>query len=168
MKKLLILALLYGLSVTAVLADVVKPALVEINVDKDRQVKVEVRASIEALLTGINAQYKNTKDAPNAVQYDEYRKMPAVELSVAFDSFKTKFLQSVFIESGTTKLHLSIDSVEIPAIGYTKVPRISVIELTGKLPDSATALRWYYPAAFGDNAVGVRAQFFLIFENREN
>jgi hydrogenase/urease accessory protein HupE len=156
MKKLLIILLLTCLPVNAVLADVVKPALVEINVDQEGWINVEVRASIEALLTGINARYKNTKDAPNAAEYDELRKMTSDELSKAFEPFKEKFLQSVFIQSGSEKLTLSIGSVLIPPTGYTKVPRISVIELTGKIPDSVISLKWYYPAAFGDNAVRVR------------
>jgi hypothetical protein len=80
-------------------ADVVKPALVEINIDKERAVNIEVRASIEALLTGINAQYKNTQDAPNAEEYDDFRKMPSDELQLAFESFKQKFLKSVFLQA---------------------------------------------------------------------
>ena len=157
---LLLLLLISCISSQAALADVVKPALVEINVYKEGLVKVEVRASIEALLTGINAQYKNTQDAPNADEYDEFRQMPASELQQAFADFKQPFLQSIYVhainENGYVKLPLSIESVDIPAPGYTKVPRISVINLTAEIPQSALALQWYYPAKFGDNAVRVR------------
>jgi len=152
--------ILYTLCNTMVLADVVKPALVEINVDSERAVRIEVRASIEALLTGINAQYKNTQDAPNALEYDEFRKMSADDLQQAFQSFKQGFLESIFIrvksEVADKPVPLMIQSIEIPPTGYTKVPRISVIALTATLPESATALQWYYPAMFGDNAVRVR------------
>ena len=156
MKRLFTLLILYSLSLGNVMADVVKPALVEINVDSERLVVVEVRASIEALLTGINAQYKNTKDAPNADEYDELRKMSASELQQAFEPFKQDFLQAVFIEAENKKLPLSIESVDIPPTGYTKVPRISIIRLTAQLPESAENLRWYYPEKFGDNAVRVK------------
>lgn len=142
------------------MADVVKPALVEINVDTEKAIVVEIRASIEALLTGINAQYKNTKDAPNADEYDEFRQLPANELQLAFAGFKQSFLQSIYIRAVNTssneKIPLQVESVDIPPTGYTKVPRISVIRLTGKLPANADALLWYYPAKFGDNAVRVR------------
>ena len=57
-------------------ADIVKPALVEISVKTDGTFQIELRASIEALLTGINSRYKNTKDAPNAQAYDDFRVMP--------------------------------------------------------------------------------------------
>lgn len=143
------------------IADVVKPALVEINVNSDKKILVEVRASIEALLTGINAQYKNTQDAPNADEYDEFRKMRPEQLQQAFLTFQQQFLQSIFIRSGNRDLvmqdlALEIESVVIPPPGYTKVPRISVINLSAILPEDATTLQWYYPASFGDNAVRVR------------
>ena len=139
-----------------VLADVVKPALVEINVYTDRSLKVEVRASIEALLTGINAQYKNTKESPNAVEYDVYRKMPPAELMQTFTKFSLEFLQSIAVKTAGEPVKLRVASVDIPPAGYTKVPRISIITITGRLPQSADAVQWYYPAKFGDNAVRVR------------
>lgn len=156
MKKLFIIFFLVCLSCKTVLADVVKPALVEIIVDSEMSINVEVRASIEALLTGINAKYKNTRDAPTAEEYDVYRKMPPDELLLAFEPFQEKFLQSVLLAVGKEKIALQVKSVVIPPTGYTKVPRISVINLSGKLPDTAKSLKWYYPAKFGDNAVRVR------------
>jgi len=156
MKKLLFILFFNCLSYGVALADVVKPALVEINVDEDRSVIIEVRASIEALLTGINAQYKNTQDAPNAEEYDDFRKMSAADLQLAFEAFKREFLQSVFILADAEKLILEIESVVIPPTGYTKVPRISVIQLSGKLSKTSKSLKWYYPAKFGDNAVRVK------------
>ena len=156
MKKLLFILFLATLPVNYLLADVVKPALVEINIDKQRSVNIEVRASIEALLTGINAQYKNTQDAPNAEEYDDFRELPSEELQLAFESFKQEFLDSVFLQAGNSKINLEIASVEIPPTGYTKVPRISVIKLSGKLPANVESVEWYYPAKFGDNAVRVR------------
>jgi len=55
---------------TAISADVVKPALIEISVNQAGQVDIEARLSIEALLTGINSQYKNTQESPKAAEYD--------------------------------------------------------------------------------------------------
>ncbi len=156
MKRLFFILFLCCLTYSTAFADVVKPALVEINVSSERLINIEVRASIEALLTGINAKYKNTKDAPNAAEYDEFRKMPASELQRAFVSFEQPFLQSIFLKTAHQTIPLQVDSVKIPPTGYTKVPRISVIQLTAKLPESADHLQWYYPAKFGDNAVRVK------------
>ena len=158
-KFLSLFTLLYMASFFAchmAVADVVKPALIEINVDRERSIVIEIRASIEALLTGINAQYKNTKDAPNAAEYDELRKMPPAELRQVFDTFKTQFLHSIYLKAAAQELQLKINSVDIPPPGYTRVPRISIIRLSTELPLSADAIQWYYPEKFGDNAVRVR------------
>ena len=94
--KIILFLLFFGLLPSSnVIADVVKPALVEINVNSEKMISIEVRASIEALLTGINSTYKNTQDAPNAGEYDEFRQMSATELKLAFDAFKEKFIDSI-------------------------------------------------------------------------
>ncbi len=155
-KKLLVAFFLILIN-TLASADVVKPALIEINVNKQGQIDVEIRASIEALLTGINGKYKNTNDAPNAAEYDVLRKMQDIELQLEFNKFKAKFLESVrLIDADGNKVELTVEKVKIPEPGYTKVPRISVINLKGKVDISAQSLTWYYPMAFGDNAVRLR------------
>lgn len=134
----------------------VKPALVEINIHSNGSVDIEIRASIEALLTGINAQYKNTKDAPTADDYDVLRAMPPKELEKQFTVFHQSMLDSLNLSTEAGKIALTITAITIPEPGYTKVPRISAIELNGQILTSAEKLQWYYPARFGDNAVRVR------------
>ncbi len=138
------------------LADIVKPALVEISVNTNGTYQLEVRASIEALLTGINARYKNTLDAPNAAEYDELRVLPAEALLQAFKPFHTRFTREVKLFFDGQQAPLTISRVDIPEPGYTKVPRISVIYLEGNITRSIENVSWYYPARFGDNAVRVR------------
>ncbi|MGB5179609.1 MAG: HupE/UreJ family protein [Gammaproteobacteria bacterium] len=137
-------------------ADVVKPALVEISINTDGSYHIEVRASLEALLTGINTRYRNTQEAPNAAAYDELRALPADELAVAFKPFESEFTQRVKLAFDGERVPLSITRLEIPEPGYTKVPRISVITLAGHIDRSASSVTWYYPERFGDNAVRVR------------
>jgi hypothetical protein len=139
-----------------VLADVVRPALIEISVFTSGKASIEIRASIEALLTGINGRFKNTIEAPTAEQYDVYREMQADELTVAFEPFREKFLAGVDLKLDGVSAELAIDKVEIPEPGYTKVPRISVITLTTRVDRSARQLTWYYPLSFGDHATRVR------------
>ena len=137
-------------------ADIVKPALVEISVKTDGTFQIELRASIEALLTGINSRYKNTKDAPNAQAYDDLRVLPPEQLRQAFRSFENDFLQEVKIAFDNEPQKFHIRAVDIPEPGYVKVPRISLIIVEGEVPTTARSLTWYYPAQFGDNAVRVR------------
>jgi hydrogenase/urease accessory protein HupE len=152
----LYLVLLFVFALPGARADVVKPALVEIIAERSGHITIEARVSVEALLTGINARYKNTQDAPNAAEYDFYREMPAEELREHFEPFKDRFLENIFLRVGEQKVPLVIDDVDIPPTGYTKVPRISTIYLTGSLPEGADSLQWYYPARFGDNAVRLK------------
>ena len=137
-------------------ADVVRPALVEISLNTDGTYRIEVRASIEALLTGINANYKNTQDSPMADAYDALRVLSKQELEKAFTPFKARFTEIVELRFDGEPAPLRITGLDIPEPGYTKVPRISLIVLEGQADRSASVVDWYYPASFGDNAVRVR------------
>ena len=137
-------------------ADVVKPALVEISVHRDGRVAIELRASIEALVTGIDGRWRNTQDAPQAEAYDALRVLDPEALRPHWDAFAPTLLQGVELRFDDRRVALRLGQTDIPPAGYTKVPRISLIRLEGQAPDFADALTWYYPARFGDNAVRVR------------
>ncbi|MGD8583708.1 MAG: HupE/UreJ family protein, partial [Gammaproteobacteria bacterium] len=107
LRLLLILCLSLGL-LDAAQADIVKPALVEISANTKGEVNIEVRASIEALLTGINARYKNTQDAPTAEEYDELRVLQADQLAIEFEPFKQEFLDQIFLKVDGTPVTLEI------------------------------------------------------------
>ncbi len=153
-----LLGLLIWLSISfGAFADLVKPALIEITVTKSGDVRIEVRASIEALLTGINGKYKNTQDAPNADEYDALRILSPEDLLTHFKPFEKTFLENVkLLDDQGARLALHIDKVDIPERGYVKVPRISLIKLRGKVDLSTQSVRWYYPMSFGDYAVRLR------------
>lgn len=138
------------------LADVVRPALIEISINANSTYRIEVHASIEAILTGIDGRYKNTKDAPQAEEYDALRVLQAPELLTEFEKFKTEYAQAIELRFDDERTSLRVTEVDIPEPGYTKVPRMSLIVLEGKADRSAERLDWYYPARFGDNAVRVR------------
>ena len=148
--------LLFTMMANPVIADIVKPALVEISVKTDGTYQIEVRASIEALLTGINARYKNTKDSPNAQAYDDLRILKPEQLRLAFGPFEKDFLQEIKLLIDGKKSEPRITRVTIPEPGYVKVPRTSLIIVEGEISTLAQSLSWYYPARFGDNAVRVR------------
>ncbi|MCB1773936.1 MAG: HupE/UreJ family protein [Gammaproteobacteria bacterium] len=150
------LALLFLFCCAPASADIVKPALVEISVFSEGRFRVELRASIEALLTGINARYTDTTQAPTAEEYDRLREMEAPELAREFAPFRRQLLESVEILLDGERATAEITTVDIPVPGYTKVPRISLVVLEGDIPRDTRSLAWYYPAAFGDNAVRVR------------
>ena len=155
-SHLLMLLLLCLARVPDAVADIVKPALVEISINTSGTYHIEVRASIEALLTGINARYKNTTEAPTANEYDRLRVLQADELMEAFEPFRETFAGEIRLSFDDESVPLTVTSVEIPEPGYTKVPRTSVITLEGSIARTVTNVSWYYPERFGDNAVRVR------------
>ena len=136
--------------------DVVKPALVEISVFTEGHFRVEIRASIEALLTGINSRFKDTRQAPTSEEYDRLRALQSSELARAFEPFRDRMLDAIRLRLDGRPAQARITQVDIPVPGYTKVPRISLIVLEGDIPTETRELSWYYPSAFGDNAVRVR------------
>lgn len=152
----LLLAILLPAVPAPVFADIVKPALVEISINTNGTYQVEIRASIEALLTGINTRYRNTQDAPNAGEYDALRVLESEELQAAFTPFRERFTGEIRLLFDDRPVPLTVTRVVIPEPGYTKVPRISVIYLEGDIARSVQNVRWYYPQVFGDNAVRVR------------
>jgi len=137
-------------------ADVVKPALVEISVFAEGHYRVEVRASIEAMMTGINSQYKTTQSSPFADAYDELRVLQSAQLKAKFLPFQATVTEQIALHFDDKPIDLHITEVNIPAPGYTKVPRISTITFEGKIDRQVKQLNWYYPARFSDNAVRVR------------
>ena len=155
LQKLLVFLMVItsGLPVSA---DVVKPALVEISVFSDARVTIEIRTSIEALLTGINGRYRNTQEAPNADSYDALRGLEASDLRQQFMAFHEELLDGVELVVDGASIPLEIGEIIIAPPGYTKVPRASVIHLVGVIPKESISLRWYYPLRFGDQAVRVR------------
>ncbi len=137
-------------------ADIVKPALVEISVYTDGRYRVELRASLEAIMTGINSQYKNTQDAPTSDAYDALRELQSAQLMDKFSAFRPLLEQEIQLRFDQQRADLKITDVQIPEPGYTKVPRISVVIFEGRLSPDSQSLTWYYPARFSDNAVRVR------------
>jgi len=137
-------------------ADVVKPALIEISTYKEGKFSIELRVSIEAMMTGIDGSYKNTQDAPNAEAYDELRALQPDELGIKFSQFQQQLIDQVSLTFDDKKADLNITSVSIPEPGYKKVPRISLIMIEGTMSTDAESVVWYFPSKLGDNAVRIR------------
>ncbi len=134
-------------------ADVVKPALVEISIFNDKKVEISIDLSIEAVMTGIGTQYKNTTDAPNSDQYDELRALEAEALRERFKGFENDFLKQFrFLVNGEKK-PLTLSNVFIDIIGYKQRPRKSTLTYTTQLKQWPKVLFWQYPEVYGDSAL---------------
>ena len=121
--------LLFSLWTGVARADVVKPALVEISVFREGHFQVELRASIEALLTGINGQYKNTTEAPTADEYDRLRELPPEELATAFEPFKGRLTEQIRLLFDGAPARIRIGEVDIEPGDYMVGDRDGLIRV---------------------------------------
>ncbi|SMN14403.1 membrane protein, putative [uncultured Candidatus Thioglobus sp.] len=153
MPKLLISITLFWLLVGTSIADVVKPALVEISIYADKKVEVVIDLSLEAVMTGIGTQYKNTTDAPASAEYDALRALAPEVLHTRFKYFETQFLNSIqfTVNHQIQDLHLKHTNIDI--VGYKKRPRKTVLTYTVQLSQRLKTLSWQYTKASGDSAL---------------
>lgn len=158
MPKLLKAIALFWLLVSVSIADVVKPALVEISIYPDKKVKVVIDLSLEAVMTGIGTQYKKTTDAPNSAKYDELRALEPKILRQQFKNFEAQFLSKLKLKINNQVQTLHLKKTFIDIIGYKKRPRKTVLTYVTQLKEWPKTLAWQYHKASGDSAL--RYQIF--------
>ncbi len=149
--KLLLLSLLLISSLAR--ADVIKPALVEVSFFQDKTVELSIDLSLEAVMSGIGTQYKNTTDSPNSAQYDELRALTPEVLRQRFKAFEAEFLNSFNLTVNNTPQTLMLSKAEIDIIGYKKRPRKTTLIYKATMSEWPTTLVWQYGKAYGDNAL---------------
>lgn len=149
------IGLLFCLNVQA---DVVKPALVEISIFPNYRLEVRIDLSLEAVMTGIGTQYKNTRDAPNSVEYDKLRALSAKALRQSFKAFEADFLNSFQLSINNKIQILNLSDAKIDIIGYKKRPRKTILTYVVQLGERPKTLRWQYNKTYGDSAL--RYQIF--------
>ena len=150
MKLFLTLLLLIS---TPLKADVVKPALIEISFFEDKKVEVVIDLSLEAVMTGIGTQFKNTTDSPNSEQYDELRALEPAVLRERFKDFESEFLNSIGLNVNTQEQVLTLSDVNIDIIGYKKRPRKTLLTYTVQLSQWPQSFSWQYAKIYGDSAL---------------
>lgn len=134
-------------------ADVVKPALVEVSFFANNRVEVVIDLSLEAVMSGIGTQYKNTKDAPNAADYDQLRVLEPAALRQRFKAFSKQFLDSIILSVNGKAQALNLQSAKIDIKGYTQRPRKTLLSYSAQLQNRATTFEWQYAPAYGDSAL---------------
>ena len=134
-------------------ADVVKPALVEVSLFADYRVEVVINLSLEAAMTGIGTQYKNTTQAPNSQAYDRLRALEPEQLAQRFAAFESEFAQgfALLLDGQDVDLTLSEQSIDI--IGYKKRPRKTVLTYSAQFKQWPKNLQWHYVKNLGDSAL---------------
>lgn len=139
---------------TTIFADVLKPALAETTI-YDEKVEIHLSLSLEAALSGISTNLKNTQNAPNEEKYQELRVLQPAQLLEVFEANKDNFLSNIaFYIDG--KSHTPIlETIHIDEVGYTKRSRKSELVLFINAPVHAS-IGWEYSEQYGDSAFRFR------------
>lgn len=140
------------------IADVVKPALVEISIYPDKKIETVINLNLEAVMTGIGTQYKKTTDAPNSAEYDELRALDPKALRQRFKDFELQFLNKLQLTINQQFQTLHLEKVFIDIAGYKKRPRKTVLTYVTQLKEWPKTLAWQYDRASGNSAL--RYQIF--------
>ncbi|WPE18237.1 HupE/UreJ family protein [Candidatus Thioglobus autotrophicus] len=150
MKLLSLLLLLINISVQA---DVVKPALVEVTIFNNKTLEVTIDLSLEAAMSGIGTQYKNTTDSPNSQTYDQLRSLEPEVLRERFKAFEVEFLNSLELSINHQAQVLTLTNAKIDIVGYKKRPRKTVLTYQTPLDEWPKTLTWQYGKIHGDSAL---------------
>lgn len=154
-KAIVLFWLLVGVSI----ADVVKPALVEISIYPDKKLKIVIDLSLEAVMSSIGTQYKKTTDAPNSAKYDILRSLAENNLRAQFKAFETEFLNHLLLTINETPQRLTLTSVKIDIVGYKKRPRKTLLTYSTQLSKWPKTLSWQY-AKILKRALPVSAKYY--------
>ncbi len=145
-------ALLYAASATG---HRLRPAIITIELDSEGRYAAEVKLNLEALLAGIGPEHQDTREAPQAAEYDAMRQLPAAQLRQRFAAFKQRYLMGISLSIDGQRLEPELVSLEIPPVGDVAVERLTQITLAGTLPADGRQLIWSYAPEFGEHVLRV-------------
>lgn len=127
----------------------VRPAVGDVTVGADT-VRLDLRVTLEAMVAGIDLNgLDDTNNSPLSGYYDQLRAQSPEMLEAALQKAWPRIASGIVIEVGGQKLLPQLDSVRIPEVGDTALPRDSTLIVTAALPkgDAAVVAGWI--AAYG-------------------
>lgn len=133
----------------------IRPAIADVTFTDDGRYAIDLGVNLEALLAGVSPVHSDTDASPNARAYDALRALPPGALRERFRHYATEYLAGVVIEFDDQRLSPEVTAVEVPAVGDTRLARISQLRLTGAIPPGARVFRWSYAAEFGTSVLRV-------------
>jgi hypothetical protein len=133
-----------------VAAHEIRPAIVTVSFPGDARYEVEISTNLEALLAGVSPKHADTNDSPNARAYNSLRALPPDALRARFKRFEPDYLAGLTVEFDDQRVTPAVAAVDVPAVGDTRVARITRVRLAGTIPTGAREFRWAYAADFGN------------------
>ncbi|MCK7509535.1 MAG: HupE/UreJ family protein [Desulfobacterales bacterium] len=140
-----------ALATSSARAHEIRPAIATARFDNAGRYEVEIGFNLEAVLAGVSPVHADTNESPNARAYDSLRRLPPDGLRVRFQEFAPDYLAGIVIEFDDRRVTPAVLAVEVPAVGDTRVARLSRVRLGGAVPPGAREFRWAYAAQFGNS-----------------
>ena len=153
--RLILALLLLVLTIPCGVAHEIRPAIIDLKIGENSQITLTKRVNLEALLTGIGSEHKDTDESDKAAVYNRLRNLLPAQLESEFNTFLTQLLAGSSLRADGVPVQLALLRVSIPGIGDTALARDSIIELQGALPPAAKTLVWRWDSRFGANVLRV-------------
>mmetsp|Transcript_18503 Transcript_18503/g.30268 ORF Transcript_18503/g.30268 Transcript_18503/m.30268 type:complete len:396 (-) Transcript_18503:58-1245(-) len=128
----------------------VVPTIADLTVEEGRII-IEMRANIEAQLSGIDLDtIEDTDAAENVADYDALRALTSAEVAARTGELVATWTDSPLLSVGGVALPLGLVTVTVPEVTDIELPRISDIVLSAALPEGANAVQVAWPDGAGD------------------
>ena len=124
-------------------------SIADITIEDDRVV-LDLTTNLEARLAGIAPVHEDTGEAPEAAEYDALRTLEPAALEERLRSSTEVLLSGVRVEADGEGIPLRIESVRVPEVGRTELPRDSFVRLVGDRTAANGALTVTPSELFGD------------------
>lgn len=127
----------------------VRPAIGDLEV-AEGQVEITLTLNGEALVADVSLEGIDNTDALDASEeVDRLRAMEPDALKTELEQRMADFIQSLNVTAGGKPIGLTANQIDVGEVGNTELPRDTVLNLSGPLPDEAETINLTWPAAYG-------------------
>ncbi|MDP2081594.1 MAG: HupE/UreJ family protein [Pseudotabrizicola sp.] len=134
-----------------------RPAIATADLRADGSFDLVISLNLEAIMAGVGPEHADTKDSPQALEYDGLRALPPEELRDRFSAFAPRLESEISLSPAAgPQTKLTTTGLSIPPVGDLETSRISEITLRGLLPPNTDTVRWSFDPVFGDSVIRLR------------
>ena len=120
----------------------IRPVIIDAVFSHDGQYKITIKNNLEAFISRIGPEHEDTKDAPQALEYNRLRALSSQDLDKRFAPFAKDWRAGVKVEFDGVRVSPKIAAIHIPETGDLALARNSTIVLSGLIPARARVFRF--------------------------
>ena len=134
----------------------VKPAIVEVSFKDENNFEIQIKLSLETLITNISSVKTSSDHISNSNLYNQLRSLTPEALKKEFHIHSKNFLNGIRLIANKTKQKLKITNVTIPHVGDLSISRVSSLTLKGQITQKTASITWGWAKKFGANIIRLR------------